>query len=148
MYIALHQYYLLYSMRFQTINFSRMYWIFNFFFAFILCTAWWRLPLVVETCSCLLTYKTICCFCGLFVGLAVIRSQFGPVKRHPKLKPCMCRNSSHKIMDVWLLYLISDISFGCVSFAVHKIRKSSWIISRMVEENCWCMLRYVTPKKL
>jgi hypothetical protein len=43
-----------------------------------------------------LTYKDICRVGGLFVGLAVIGSRFGPGKRHPNLKAFMCRNSSHK----------------------------------------------------
>jgi len=30
---------------------------------------------------------------------------------------------------------INDNSFGRVLFADHKLRKRSWIISRMVEEN-------------
>jgi len=35
-------------------------------------TARWWLPLVAETCSCLLTVKHICCVDGSYVGFIVI----------------------------------------------------------------------------
>jgi hypothetical protein len=49
-------------------------------------------------------YKILCFVYGIFVGLAPIRSQFGPVKRHPNLKDVMCSNSSHK-NNVHITYL-------------------------------------------
>jgi len=40
--------------------------------------------------------QNIRCVGGLFVGLAVIRSQLGPVKRHSKLKAFLRKNLSYK----------------------------------------------------
>jgi hypothetical protein len=48
---------------------------------------------------------------------------------------------------IWLLYLINDSSSGRVLFVVHKLKKCSCIISKMVEENGWFMVRYMTKKR-
>jgi hypothetical protein len=93
--------------------------------------------------------QNICCVDGLFVAPAVIRSQLGPVKRHSKLKAFMRKNLSHK-NNVYTCMTSSSYKrqiFGHVLFAVHKLRKFSWIIRRMVEVNDRYMVTFVTSKK-
>jgi hypothetical protein len=90
---------------------------------------------LAETCSCILRYKYICCFDGLFVGLAVIRIQLGPGKHHQKLKAVICRKNLIKIMYKRLFHPVNENCFIRALFVVHELKKSSGIISRIVGEN-------------